>query len=106
MESTRAYESSGSSRGWRASVRGIPPTNPQAGDGFVMISVHKNGKNHRVKTPHVNVDDVWFSCKTVYVKAEGMWRKVYNRSADIIQFPATRRYKGDLHDVRISAARR
>lgn len=55
-------------------------------------------------TPHVNVDGVWFACRAVYVKADDAWHKVYQRTADIIPFP-TRSYKGELHDVRISAAR-
>lgn len=54
-------------------------------------------------TPFVNVDDVWFQCKAVYVRAENQWWTVYRRTAEIIPFP-TRRYEGELQDVCVSAA--
>jgi len=55
-------------------------------------------------TPSVNVQGVWFSCRAVYAKADDVWHKVYQRTAEIIPFPITRRYQGELQDVRISAA--
>ena len=58
----------------------------------------------RQSTPHVNVEGVWFPCKAVYVKANEVWHRVYQRTAEIIPFP-TRRYIGELQDVCISAAR-
>lgn len=67
------------------------------------ISVNVEG-TWKDTTPHVNVDGVWFSCKAVYAKADGVWHKVYQREAEIITFP-TRRYIGELQDVCISAAR-
>ncbi len=66
------------------------------------ISIHIDNEWHKA-TPHVNVDGVWLKCKAVYVKADNVWRKVYQHSADILIFP-TRRYLGDLQDVRVSAA--
>jgi hypothetical protein len=67
----------------------------------MQIKAHNEWKD---ATPWVNVDDVWFSCRAVYVKADDVWRKVYQRTAEIIPFPITRRYQGELQDVRVSAA--
>ncbi len=66
----------------------------------LAVNTHSEWKD---VTPYVNVDDVWFSCKAVYVNVNHEWHKVYHRTADIIPFP-TRRYQGVLQDVRISAA--
>lgn len=70
---------------------------------MATLQVHAENKWHPV-APHVNVEDVWYQCKAVYVKAEGAWHRVYSRNNNVIPFP-TRCYQGELQDVCVSAAR-
>jgi hypothetical protein len=70
---------------------------------MTSLQVYAEDQWH-LATPHVNVEGVWWTCKAVYVKAEGVWHRIYKRSENVIPFPA-RRYLGELQDVCVSAAR-